>query len=79
MKAAKVSVPPRPDVVSSAPDTEREEAAAACGSSSDFFDPMEEFSRRLEDIIGAHGSAATLADRQVGQRTPALLTLTDCC
>lgn len=81
MKAAKVSVPPQPDVVSSTPDkesTEGEVAAAACGSSSDVFDPMEEFSRRLEDIISAHGSAATLVDKQVGQQTPALLRLTNC-
>ncbi|XP_026197877.1 beta-taxilin isoform X2 [Anabas testudineus] len=65
VKAAKVSVPPQPDGVS--PDTESTEGevvAAACGSSSDFLDPMEEFSSRLEDIISSHGSAATLLDTQ---------------
>uniref|UniRef100_UPI0037E7370B beta-taxilin isoform X2 n=1 Tax=Semicossyphus pulcher TaxID=241346 RepID=UPI0037E7370B len=64
VKAAKVMVPPQPDVVSPE-NTEGEEAAppAACASSSssssDYFDPMEEFRRRLEDIISAHGSAAS--------------------
>ncbi|GAA6231662.1 alpha-taxilin-like isoform X1 [Lates japonicus] len=67
VKAAKVLVPPQPDVASSNMDdehTEGEAAAAACGSSSDSFDPMLEFSRRLEDIISTYSSAADLMDKQ---------------
>ncbi|GLD56949.1 alpha-taxilin-like isoform X1, partial [Lates japonicus] len=44
--------------------TEGEAAAAACGSSSNSFDPMLEFSRRLEDIISTYSSAADLMDKQ---------------
>ncbi|XP_026164074.1 alpha-taxilin isoform X2 [Mastacembelus armatus] len=65
--SAKVLVPPQPDMASSSSDTENTEpeaAAAACASSSDFFDPMEEFSRRLEDIVGTYGSAADVLDTQ---------------
>ncbi|XP_067338698.1 beta-taxilin isoform X1 [Channa argus] len=74
MKAANVLVPPEADMVpppssssSSPPDadsTQSGAAAAPCGDSSDFFSPMEEFSRRLEDIVTAHGSASSLLDRQ---------------
>ncbi|KAE8286463.1 Beta-taxilin Muscle-derived protein 77 [Larimichthys crocea] len=45
-------------------DAESEAPPAACAASSDFFDPMEEFSRRLEDIISTYGSAASVMDRQ---------------
>ncbi|XP_039981032.1 beta-taxilin isoform X2 [Xiphias gladius] len=67
VKAAKVLVPPQPDVATSSPDEENVEgevSAAACGSSSDFFDPVLEFGRRLEDIISSHGSAASFLDEQ---------------
>ncbi|XP_041660450.1 beta-taxilin-like isoform X2 [Cheilinus undulatus] len=72
VKAAEVLVPPPTE------DSEVEEAAplAACASSSspspssssssDFFDPMEEFSRRLEDIVSTYGSAASVLDKQGG-------------
>ncbi len=74
MKAAEVLVPPQPDVAPSSPAAENAEGVvaappAACGSSSDYFDPMEEFSKRLEDIISTYGSAASLLDKQVGQVT----------
>uniref|UniRef100_A0A3Q3A3V1 Taxilin beta a n=1 Tax=Kryptolebias marmoratus TaxID=37003 RepID=A0A3Q3A3V1_KRYMA len=68
VKAAELLVPPQPD---EAPPLEGErsegEAAAACASSSssDTFDPMQEFSRRLEDIIRTHGSADGLLDKLV--------------
>ncbi|KAM9339483.1 beta-taxilin-like isoform 2-T2 [Symphorus nematophorus] len=75
VKAAEVLVPPQPDVASS-PDADHTEGAACCASSSsspsssssssgDFIDPMLEFSRRLEDIISAHGSAASIPDKQL--------------
>ncbi|XP_038583284.1 beta-taxilin isoform X2 [Micropterus salmoides] len=66
VKAAEVMVP-QPDVadaVNAEGNAAAAAPAAACGSSSDFFDPMEEFSRRLEDIISTHGSAASLPDKQ---------------
>ncbi|XP_071324057.1 beta-taxilin isoform X1 [Trachinotus anak] len=66
VKTAKVLVSPQSDMASSSPDdeiTEGEVAPAARGSSSDLFDPMLEFSRRLEDIISTHGSAAGLLDK----------------
>lgn len=69
VKAAEVMVP-QPDVadaVNAEGNAAAAAPAAACGSSSDFFDPMEEFSRRLEDIISTHGSAASLPDKQVGK------------
>ncbi|XP_070705430.1 alpha-taxilin isoform X2 [Pempheris klunzingeri] len=75
VKAAEVLVPPQPDVASSPPDAENTGAKvaaappAACSSPSDFFDPMEEFSRRLEDIIGTYGCAAALQDKQVSQKS----------
>lgn len=64
MKAAEVLMPPQPDM-----DAESEAPPAACAASSDFFDPMEEFSRRLEDIISTYGSAASVMDRQVRLKT----------
>ncbi|XP_028252646.1 beta-taxilin isoform X2 [Parambassis ranga] len=65
-KAAEVLVPPQPDKAPplldpQRPEGEAAEAAAACASS---FDPMEEFRRRLEDIIRAHGPAASRPDKQ---------------
>ncbi|XP_028997704.1 beta-taxilin isoform X1 [Betta splendens] len=62
VKAASVAPPPQPDVTSSPSD-----AAGAAGArrrSSDAIDPMEEFSRRLEEIVRTYGSAATLLDKQ---------------
>ncbi|XP_076611735.1 beta-taxilin isoform X1 [Chaetodon auriga] len=69
VKAAEVLVPPQPDVASSSPDadsTEGEAAAppAAC-TSSNLIDPMEEFSKRLEDIISTYGPASSVLDRQL--------------
>ncbi|XP_070781839.1 alpha-taxilin [Enoplosus armatus] len=69
VKAAELMVSPQPDVASPPPgaeNTEGEAAAppAASGSSSSSSNPMEEFSRRLEDIISTYGSAASLLDRQ---------------
>uniref|UniRef100_A0A3Q3J4U7 Taxilin beta a n=1 Tax=Monopterus albus TaxID=43700 RepID=A0A3Q3J4U7_MONAL len=57
VKATNLLVPPQADEASSSPDaegTEGDVAAAAGSSSSDFFDPMKEFSRRLEDIISTY-------------------------
>ncbi|XP_036943426.1 beta-taxilin-like isoform X1 [Acanthopagrus latus] len=68
VKATEVLVPPQSDMASSSssssPDTVGEAAAppAACGSSS--VNPMEEFNRRLEDIISTYGSAASALDKQ---------------
>ncbi|XP_069028675.1 beta-taxilin isoform X1 [Embiotoca jacksoni] len=60
---AEVLVPPQPDEASSSPDPDGSEGdAAACNSS---FNHMEEFSRRLEDIIRTHGSVAGLLDKQI--------------
>lgn len=65
MKAAEVLVSPQSDVVASSPDADSAKAeAAAPSAASNFFDPMEEFSRRLKDIISTHGSAASLLDKQ---------------
>ncbi|XP_023266845.1 beta-taxilin-like isoform X2 [Seriola lalandi dorsalis] len=66
VKTAKVLVPPQPDVASLNNENTEGEAArpAARGSSSDLCDPMLEFSRRLEDILSTHGSAASLLDKQ---------------
>uniref|UniRef100_A0A8P4GBI5 Beta-taxilin n=1 Tax=Dicentrarchus labrax TaxID=13489 RepID=A0A8P4GBI5_DICLA len=66
VKATEVLVPPQPNVASSG-EGEEKAPPAACGSSSDFVDPMKEFSRRLEDIIGSYGSAASVLEKQVGQ------------
>ncbi|XP_075968284.1 beta-taxilin-like isoform X2 [Anarhichas minor] len=52
VKAAEVLVPPKSDG--------KAENTEASSSS----DPMEEFKRRLEDIISTHGSAAELLDKQ---------------
>uniref|UniRef100_A0A3Q3J9C3 Taxilin beta a n=1 Tax=Monopterus albus TaxID=43700 RepID=A0A3Q3J9C3_MONAL len=70
VKATNLLVPPQADEASSSPDaegTEGDVAAAAGSSSSDFFDPMKEFSRRLEDIISTYSSTANPLDGQVGQ------------
>eukprot|EP00064_Thunnus_orientalis_P025320 superscaffoldBa00012494_g25674 len=62
--SAKV-VAPKPDVVSSSPDSDSAEVeTTAPPAATDSFDPMEEFSRRLENIINTHGSAASLLDKQ---------------
>ncbi|XP_022619532.1 beta-taxilin-like isoform X2 [Seriola dumerili] len=68
VKTTKVLVPPQPDMASSSLNDENTEdevaRPAARGSSSDLCDPMLEFSRRLEDILSTHGSAASLLDKQ---------------
>ncbi|XP_013888805.1 beta-taxilin, partial [Austrofundulus limnaeus] len=58
VEAAELMVPPKPD---EAPSLEDE--AKACSSPFDTFDPMQEFSHRLEDIIRTHGSADSLLDK----------------
>ncbi|KAI3363910.1 hypothetical protein L3Q82_001509 [Scortum barcoo] len=68
VKAAEVLVSPQPDVASlsaTAESAEGLEAAppAAC-TSSDCLDPMEEFNRRLEEIISSYGSAGGILDKQ---------------
>uniref|UniRef100_A0A3Q2DI54 Taxilin beta n=1 Tax=Cyprinodon variegatus TaxID=28743 RepID=A0A3Q2DI54_CYPVA len=62
VEAAELVVPPRPDAPSSLEAGSPEGAAATS-------DPMEEFSRRLQDILRTHGSADGLLDRAVGRRT----------
>ncbi|KAM9356263.1 uncharacterized protein txlnba isoform 1-T1 [Pholidichthys leucotaenia] len=72
VKAAEVLVHPQPDVEHSVdPESCEEEVTGAAGaccsstsSSSDVFDPMEEFSCRLEEILQTYGSTAELQDRQ---------------
>ncbi|MEQ2159349.1 hypothetical protein GOODEAATRI_021922, partial [Goodea atripinnis] len=64
VKAAELLVPPGPDKASSL-ETENLEGEAAASASSDSFDPMEEFSRRLQDILRTHGSADGLLDKPV--------------
>ncbi|XP_047244724.1 beta-taxilin isoform X1 [Girardinichthys multiradiatus] len=64
VKAAELLVPPGPDKASSL-ETENLEGEAAASTSSDSFDPMEEFSRRLQDILRTHGSADGLLDKPV--------------
>ncbi|AWP20476.1 putative beta-taxilin [Scophthalmus maximus] len=64
VKAAKVLATPPPDVASSSSSPDEEPVAAAGGSSSNVLDPMLEFSRRLEDIVSAHGAAAGVLDTQ---------------
>ncbi|CAJ1077744.1 beta-taxilin-like isoform X1 [Xyrichtys novacula] len=67
VKTAKVLVPPQP-----AENPDGEEAAAACASLpspttssfSEFADPMEEFSRQLEDIISTYSSTTSILDKQ---------------
>ncbi|XP_071383758.1 alpha-taxilin-like [Centroberyx affinis] len=56
LKAAEVLAPPQ----SSCPDGSTEGQAPPPGPS----DPMEELSRRLEDVISTYGSAASLLDKQ---------------
>ncbi|TDH00835.1 hypothetical protein EPR50_G00192150 [Perca flavescens] len=58
VKAAEALAPSQPDV-----DGEVTAPPAAC-SSSEHSDPMEEFKRRLQDIISTHGSATGLLDTQ---------------
>ncbi|XP_015259367.1 PREDICTED: beta-taxilin isoform X2 [Cyprinodon variegatus] len=58
VEAAELVVPPRPDAPSSLEAGSPEGAAATS-------DPMEEFSRRLQDILRTHGSADGLLDRAV--------------
>ncbi|XP_040920699.1 beta-taxilin isoform X2 [Toxotes jaculatrix] len=72
VKAAKVLVPPQPDVASPSPadeSAEGEAAAAACGPSPDFIDPMLEVSTRLAHIISTYGSAGGLLDKQSAVET----------
>ncbi|XP_047429243.1 beta-taxilin isoform X2 [Mugil cephalus] len=65
VKAAEVLVPPQPNKSSSALEPQSSEAVeVAAAASSDVFDPMKEFSRRLEDIIRTYGSASSLLDKQ---------------
>lgn len=63
-KAAEVLLPPQPDKMSSPLDPESSESevetSRSCASS---FDHMEEFHRRLEDIISTYGSAIGLQDK----------------
>ncbi|XP_041832474.1 alpha-taxilin isoform X1 [Melanotaenia boesemani] len=69
VKAAEVLVPPQPDKASSLEPEHSEGGAAAhtSSSSSDTFSAMEEFCRRLQDIVSTHGSAAALLDKQMQQ------------
>lgn len=57
MKAAELLVPPRPE--EAGPD------GGADSASSGSFDPMEEFSRRLQVILRTHGPADVLLDKAV--------------
>lgn len=58
-------MPPQPDKVSPPMDPESSEGeVAAARSWASSFDHMEEFHRRLEDIISTYGSAAGLLDKQ---------------
>jgi len=57
-------VPPQPDMASSSPNADSTDAEAAAPAASTFFDPMEKFNRRLEDIISTHGSISSLLDKQ---------------
>ncbi|XP_068609763.1 beta-taxilin isoform X1 [Brachionichthys hirsutus] len=61
MKAAAAAPPPQPDAASSSTEGD---AAASPAASSGSRDPLEEFSRRLEDIISTYGPAASVLDRQ---------------
>lgn len=68
---AKVMAPPQP---TENPEAE-EEASSACSSSSssssysssEFCDPMEEFSRQLEDIVSTYSSKVSALDKQVSK------------
>uniref|UniRef100_H2LZS0 Taxilin beta n=1 Tax=Oryzias latipes TaxID=8090 RepID=H2LZS0_ORYLA len=72
-KAAKVLVAPQLDSSLELVKSQGEEAACTYSSFSDSFRQMEEFSRRLDDIIRTHGSAAGLAETQVSHIRPAEL------
>uniref|UniRef100_A0A3B5B7C1 Taxilin beta n=1 Tax=Stegastes partitus TaxID=144197 RepID=A0A3B5B7C1_9TELE len=75
-KAAEVLLPPQPDKASSSLDPESSEGeASAARASASSFDPLEEFGRRLEDIISTYGSAVGVPDKQVG---PPMRTLEFC-
>uniref|UniRef100_A0A3P9JYA6 Taxilin beta a n=1 Tax=Oryzias latipes TaxID=8090 RepID=A0A3P9JYA6_ORYLA len=63
-KAAKVLVAPQLDSSLELVKSQGEEAACTSSSFSDSFRQMEEFGRRLDDIIRTHGSAAGLAETQ---------------
>lgn len=67
VKTAEVLVPPQTDAAAaSSPDADVVgDEAAAPPAASDFLDPLEEFSMRLEDIINTYGSAAGVLDEQV--------------
>ncbi|XP_034555048.1 alpha-taxilin-like [Notolabrus celidotus] len=71
VKAAKVLVPPQPidnmegeDEASPAACSTPSPSSPSPSSSSEFFNPMEEFSRQLEDIISTYSSAASGLDKQ---------------
>ncbi|XP_039638610.1 beta-taxilin-like isoform X1 [Perca fluviatilis] len=63
VKAAEVLAAAQPDVNAKNANGEVTAPITAC-SSSEHSDPMEEFKRRLQDIISTHGSAAGLLDTQ---------------
>ncbi|XP_031148877.1 alpha-taxilin isoform X2 [Sander lucioperca] len=63
VKAAEVLSPSQSDVNAKNANAEVTAPPAAC-SSSEHSDPMEEFKRRLQDIISTHGPAASLLDTQ---------------
>lgn len=68
VEAAEVLVPPTSDKASSLEpeSSEGETAGAACSASSpDNPDSVEQFSRRLDDIIHMYSSAAGVLDKQV--------------
>ncbi|XP_068199387.1 alpha-taxilin isoform X1 [Antennarius striatus] len=64
LNAADVLAPPQPGVASSSLDGADGDAEAPPTDSSGFFDPLEEFSQRLDDIISTYGSAAGVLDGQ---------------
>ncbi|XP_059212721.1 beta-taxilin [Centropristis striata] len=65
LKAAEVLTPPQADMDPESPAGEAAAPpAASSSSSSDSIDSMEEFRKRLDDIISDHGSAAALLERQ---------------
>uniref|UniRef100_A0A3P9JY20 Taxilin beta a n=1 Tax=Oryzias latipes TaxID=8090 RepID=A0A3P9JY20_ORYLA len=76
-KAAKVLVAPQLDSSLELVKSQGEEAACTSSSFSDSFRQMEEFGRRLDDIIRTHGSAAGLAETQVSHVRPAELCRRD--
>lgn len=68
MEAAEVLVPLTSDKASSLEpeSSEGETAGAACSASSpDNLDPVEQFSRQLDDIIHMYSSAAGVFNKQV--------------